>query len=103
MFNKKEMKLITDYRKVQKYLLEGTQVFMVKLDGSLVELTEETDWKTLFFHNLKQGSFAVYRKRFIGIGEFHKDIHVGNRTWTVEHTKKGGGSLWMFVSCRDEE
>lgn len=103
MFNKKEMKLITDYRKVQKYLLEGIQVFMVKMDGSLVELTEETDWKTLFFHNLKQGSFAVYRKRFTGIGEFHKDIHVGNRTWTVEHTKKGGGSSWMFVSCRDEE
>ena len=103
MFNKKEMKLITDYRKVQKYLLEGIQVFMVKMDGGLVELTEETDWKTLFFHNLKQGSFAVYRKRFTGIGEFHKDIHVGNRTWTVEHTKKGGGSSWMFVSCRDEE
>lgn len=103
MFNKKEMKLITDYRKVQKYLLEGIQVFMVKMDGSLVELTEETDWKTLFFHNLKQGSFAVYRKRFTGIGEFHKDIHVGNRTWIVEHTKKRGGSSWMFVSCRDEE
>ena len=103
MFNKKEMKLITDYRKVQKYLLEGIQVFMVKMDGSLVELTEETDWKTLFFHNLKQGSFAVYRKRFTGIGEFHKDIHVGNRTWTVEHTKKGDGSSWLFASCRDEE
>ena len=103
MFNKKEMKLITDYRKVQKYLLEGIQVFMVKMDGSLVELTEETDWKTLFFHNLKQGSFAVYRKRFTGIGKYHKDIHVGNRTWTVEHTKKGSGSSWMFASCRDEE
>lgn len=88
MFNKKEMKLITDYRKVQKYLLEGTQVFMVKLDDSLVELTEETDWKTLFFHNLKQGSFAVYRKRFTSAGEFYKDIYIGKYVITLSYRKK---------------
>ena len=103
MFNKKEMKLITDYRKAQQYLMEGTAVYMVQLDGSLVEITEATDWKTLLFHNLKQGNYAVYRKKFTGIGEFCKDIHIGKRTLTVEHTKEGGGASWRFASCRDKE
>ena len=103
MFNKKEMKLITDYRKAQQYLMEGTAVYMVQLDGSLVEITEATDRKTLLFHNLKQGNYAVYRKKFTGIGEFHKDIHIGRRTLTVEHTKEGGGASWTFASCRDKE
>ena len=61
MFNKKEMKLITDYRKAQQYLMNGVPVFMVQLDGSLVEITEDTDWKTLLFHNMKQGNYAIYR------------------------------------------
>ena len=103
MFNKKEMKLITDYRKAQQYLMEGTAVYMVQLDGSLVEITEATDWKTLLFHNLKQGNYAVYRKKFTGIGEFRKDIHIGKRTITVEHTKEGGGASWRFASCRDKK
>ena len=103
MFNKKEMKLITDYRKAQQYLMEGTAVYMVQLDGSLVEITEATDWKTLLFHNLKQGNYAVYRKKFTGIGEFRKDIHIGKRTITVEHTKEGGGASWRFASYRDEQ
>ena len=103
MFNKKEMKLITDYRKAQQYLMEGTAVYMVQLDGSLVEITEATDWKTLLFHNMKQGNYAIYRKKFAGIGEFHKDIHIGRRTLTVEHTKEGGGASWMFASYRDDQ
>ena len=103
MFNRKEMKLITDYRKAQQYLMEGTAVYMVQLDGSLVEITEATDWKTLLFHNLKQGNYAVYRKKFTGIGDFRKAIHIGKRTLTVEHTKLGGGASWMFASCRDKE
>ena len=102
MFNKKEMKLITDYRKVQQYLMEGMTVYMVQLDGSLVEITEDTDWKTLFFHNMEQGNYAVYRKKFTGIGEFRKDIHFGKRTLMVEHTKEGGGASWTFASCRDK-
>lgn len=49
MYNKREMKLITDYQKVQQFLMKGIAVFMVQIDGSLVEITEDTDWKTLFF------------------------------------------------------
>lgn len=103
MFNRKEMKLIRDYKKAQQYLMEGIPVFMVRLDGSLLELTEDTDWRILYFHNLKQGSYAVYRKKFTGIGEFCKAIHIGSRTLMVEHTKEGGGALWKFASYREEE
>ena len=103
MFNKKEMKLITDYRKAQQYLMNGVSVYMVQLDGSLVEITEDTDWKTLLFHNLKQGNYAVYRNKFTGIGDFRKDIHIGKRTLTVEHTKEGGGASWRFASCRENQ
>lgn len=103
MFNKKEMKLITDYRKAQQYLMEGTAVYMVQLDGSLVEITEATDWKTLLFHNLKQGNYAVYRKKFTGIREFRKDIHIGKRAIAVEHTKEGGDASWKFAFCRGKE
>lgn len=103
MFNKKEMKLITDYRKAQQHLMEGTTVYMVQLDGSLVEITEDTDWKTLLFHNMKQGNYAIYRKKFAGIADFRKDIHIGKRTLTVEHTKEGGGASWRFASCRENQ
>ena len=103
MFNKKEMKLITDFKKAQKYLLQGIPVYIVQLDGSLVEITEDTDWKTLLFHNLKGGSYAVYRKKFTGIGTFRKDIHIGKNTFTVEHTKEGGGASWAFASCRENQ
>lgn len=103
MFNKKEMKLITDYRKVPQYLINGVTVFMVQLDGSLVEITEDTDWKTLLFHNLKQGNYAIYRKKFTGIGDFRKDVHIGKKVFTVEHTKEGGGASWRFASCRENQ
>ena len=102
-FNKKTMKLISDYKKVQKYLLDATPVYLVQMDGTLLELTEATDWKLVFFHNLKGGNYAVYRKKFTGIGEFRKDIHIGKRTLTVEHTKEGGGASWRFVSCRENQ
>ena len=103
MFNKKEMKLITDYKKAQQYLMNEVPVFIVQLDGSLVEITEDTDWKTLLFHNMKQGNYAICRKKFTGIREFHKDIHIGKRTLTVEHTKEGGGASWRFASCRENQ
>ena len=102
MFNKKEMKLITDYKKAQQYLMNGIPVFLVQMDGGLVEITEDTDWKTLLFHNLKQGNYAVYSKKFTGRGDFRKDIHIGKRTLTVEHTKEGGGASWRLASCRDK-
>ena len=89
MFNKKEMKLVKDYKKVQEYLMNGEQVFMVKLDGSLVEVTTETSWQTLFFHNLQQGDYAVYKKKFT-IGTFAKNVSVGKWSFSVSHTEKGG-------------
>lgn len=102
MFDKREMKLITDYRKVQQFLMKGIAVFMVQMDGSLVEITEDTDWKTLFFHNLKQGNYAVYRKKFTGMGGFYKEIHIGKKMFAVEHKREGGGVSWMFASYREE-
>lgn len=82
MFDKKEMKLI-NFEKAKKYLMEGVQVYMVNLDGSLAELNEDTDWKSILFHNMKGGSYAVYRKKHKGIGEFHKEIHIGKELGEV--------------------
>ena len=102
MFDKKEMMLI-NFEYAKKYLMEGVLVYMVNLDGSLVELNENTDWKSILFHNLKGGSYAVYRKQYKGIGEFHKEIHIGKKVFAVEHTKKGGGASWMFASYRENQ
>lgn len=100
MFDKKEMKMI-DFKKAKKYLYEGIPVFMVKLDGTLKELTEATDWMSLFFHNIKGGSYAVYRRK--SKGEFRKEIRIGGKVFAVEHTKKGGDSEWKFASYRDKQ
>ena len=102
MFDKKEMKLV-NFEKAKKYLMEGVQVYMVNLDGSLAELNEDTDWKSILFHNLKGGSYAVYRRKHKGIGEFHKEIHIGKKVFSVEHTKEGGSASWMFASYRDDQ
>ena len=102
MFDKKEMKLV-NFEKAKKYLMEGVQVYMVNLDGSLAELNEDTDWKSILFHNLKGGSYAVYRKKHKGIGEFRKEIHIGKKVFAVEHTKEGGGASWMFASYRENQ
>ena len=88
MFNKKEMKLI-DSKKVQKYIMAGVPVFMVKLDGSLVEVTADTSWKTLFIHELKKGSYAVYRKKSTG-DAFSKNIRFGKWSLTFSKDMKGG-------------
>lgn len=100
MFDKKEMKMI-DFEKAKKYLYEGVPVFMVKLDGTLKELTEATDWKSLFFHNIKGGSYAVYRRK--SKREFRKEIRIGGKIFTVEHTMKGGDFEWKFASYRDKQ
>lgn len=89
MFDKKEMKLVTDYKRVQKLLFEGTPVFMVELDGRLVEITADTKWEKVFFHQLKGGNFAIYRKKFV-IGTFAKNINIGGWSFAVSHTEKGG-------------
>ena len=90
LFDKKTMKLISDYKKVQKYLLDAIPVYLVQMDGTLLELTEATDWKLVFFHNLKGGNYAVYRKKFTGIGTFSKDVRIGKWSFVVSHTKEGG-------------
>ena len=90
MFNKKEMVLITNYKKVQRLLVEGIPVFMVELDGSLVEITSDTKWESVFFHQLKGGNFAIYRRK-LTIGTFVKNISIGNWSFTINHTGKGGG------------
>lgn len=90
LFDKKTMKVVNDYRKAQKHLLNGEEVYMIQVDGTVVQITEATDWQVVFFHTLKCGNFAVRRKRFTGIGTFTKDIHVGNWSFAVSHDKKGG-------------
>ena len=74
MYNKKEMKLIS-FEKMKKLMMQGETVYMVMMDGQLVEITADTDWQMLFFHNIRGGSYAVYRKKFTGVGTFKKAIH----------------------------
>ena len=92
MFDKKEMKMIK-FEAIRKYVMKGEQVFMVMMDGELVEITSETDMESLFFHNLTGGSFAVYRKKLEGPGSFYKSIKVGNWTVSIGHTKKAGDDI----------
>ena len=90
MFDKKEMKLI-NFEKAKKYLMNGVQVYMVNLDGSLVEINEDTDWKKILFHNLKGGSYAIYKKKFTGIGTF--TIMEVKNGWG--RLKSGAGWIWL--------
>jgi hypothetical protein len=89
MFDKKEMKKIK-MNKVGEYMMNGEPVFMVMMDGSLVEIEGASDMETIFFHSLTGGSFAVYRKKFEGIGNFAKSIKLGGWTFSINHEKKGG-------------
>ena len=89
MYNKKEMKLIS-FEKMKKLMMQGETVYMVMMDGQLVEITADTDWQMLFFHNIRGGSYAVYRKKFTGVGTFKKAIHIGNWSFGVSHDEKGG-------------
>ena len=89
MYNKKEMKLIS-FEKMKKLMMQGETVYMVMMDGQLVEITADTDWQMLFFHNLRGGSYAVYRKKITGIGAFQKAVHIGNWSFRVSHDEKGG-------------
>lgn len=100
MFDKEIMKLI-DFKKVQNLMHEGVQVFMVRMDGTLLELTESTDWKTMFFHNIKGGSYAIYRKRYAG--KFHKEIRIGKKVFAVDIAKKGGDFEWKLAFYKDNQ
>ena len=87
MFDKKEMKMIK-MNKVGEYMMNGEPVFMVMMDGSLVEIEGASDMETIFFHSLTGGSFAVYRKKFEGIGNFAKSIKLGGWTLSIDDYRK---------------
>ena len=89
MFDKKEMKKIK-LNKVGEYMMNGEPVYMVMMDGSLVEIEGASDLESIFFHTLTGGSFAVRRKKFEGIGNFAKSIKLGSWTFSINHEKKGG-------------
>lgn len=88
MLNKKEMKKI-QLNQVGKYMMMGEPVYMVMMDGSLVEIEGASDMESIFFHNLTGGAFAVYRKKFEGIGSFSKSIKFGGWMISIGHEKKG--------------
>lgn len=90
VYDSKEMKLIS-FDKAKKEMLNGNTVYMVKIDGTMKEITEATDWKSLFFHSMKSGSYAVTRKKRVhGLGDLTKVIRVGQWSFAVSHSKKGG-------------
>lgn len=88
-YDKKEMKLV-GFEKMKKLMIQGETAYMVLLDGQLVEVTAETDWQMLLFHNIRGGSYAVRRRKFSGIGAFDKKVHVGKWSFCVSHAGKGG-------------
>ena len=87
MYNKKEMKKIR-FEKIFSYIMKGEPVYMVMLDGSLVELAENPDMELLMFHTLRGGCFAVYRKKLTGIGAFGKTIRIGRWSFSINHDEK---------------
>ncbi len=92
MFNNKTMKMIK-FESIRKHIMKGDPVFMVMMDGELVEITSELNMEDLLFHNITGGSFAIYRKKFDGIGSFNKNIKLGNWTFAIGHTKKAGDEI----------
>ncbi len=89
MFDKKEMKTIK-MNKAGEYMMNGEPVYMVMMDGSLIEIEGVSDMESIFFHTLTGGTFAVHRKKFEGIGSFAKSIKFGGWTLSINHEKKGG-------------
>ncbi len=88
MYNKRKMKKVK-FEKVYSYIMKGEPVYMVMLDGSLVELAENPDMELLMFHTLRGGSFAVYRKKLTDIGAFGKTIRIGRWSFSISHEEKG--------------
>lgn len=88
MFDKKEMRKI-QLNQIGKYMMMGEPVYMVMMDGSLVEIEGASDMESIFFHNLTGGTFAVYRKKFEGIGNFSKSFKIGGFTISIGREKKG--------------
>lgn len=79
----KEMKKVK-FNKVADYLADGEQVFMLLDDGSLVELTTDTDAEEILQHIIRKGSFAVHRKQVTTF----KSIRIGNWTFIINRQRK---------------
>ena len=82
MFSK-EMKKVK-FTKVADYLADGEQVYMLLDDGSLVELTTETEAEEILQHIIRKGSFVVHRKQ----DTTFKSIRIGNWTFTINRQRK---------------
>ncbi len=89
MFDKKEMKIVK-FNQIRSYMVKGIPVYMVMLDNTIVEVTEATDIELLFFHYLRNGAFAVPRKKWNGLGDFTKHLNVGQWSFEVSHKRKDG-------------
>ena len=90
VFDSKLFKLIS-FEKAKKEMLKGNIVYMVKMNGEMEEVTEATNWKSLVFHSIKSGSYAVARKQKLhGLGDFTKNLNIGQWSFEVSHKKKGG-------------
>lgn len=89
MYDKKEMRLV-GFETMKKLMMRGGTAYMVLLNGSLVEVTAETDWQTLLFHNFSGGKYAVPRKKLGNIGAFDKELRIGKWGFRVSHAGKGG-------------
>lgn len=87
MFDK--MKIVK-FNQIRSYMVKGIPVYMVMLDNTIVEVTEATDIELLFFHYLKNGAFAVPRKKRNGLGDFTKHFNVGQWSFEVSHKRKDG-------------
>ena len=103
MYDSKTMKIVS-FDRAKKMMLNGETIYMAGPDGTLTEITEQTTWQNLLFHNMQGGVYVAMKKKFTGIGEFAKDIHIGKHKFTIEHSKEeGGGAFWKFASCRENQ
>ncbi len=87
MFNSKEMKTVK-FNQIRSYMVKGIPVYMVMLDNTIVEVTDATDIELLFFHYLRNGAFAVPRKKWNGLGDFTKHLNLGQWSFEVSHKRK---------------
>ena len=85
MFDKKMMKVVK-FNKIADHMMRGEPVYMVMLDGSLVEVMGQVDMEALFRHNMMGGIFAVYRKK--NNGSFAKSIKLGRWSFSISHEQE---------------
>lgn len=89
MYDSKTMKMVS-FDKAKKMMLNGETIYMAGPDGTLTEITEQTTWQTLLFHNMQGGVYVAMKKKFTGIGALNKSLNIGGWSFTVQHKEKGG-------------